>query len=58
MALLGDKAWYLAKWLDRIVPDVDVEGVKLERAHSFTPSTDRAEEAPDGDTGQVPQPVS
>lgn len=31
MALLGDKAWYLPKWLDRILPDVDVEGAKLER---------------------------
>ena len=29
MHLLGDKAWYLPKWLDRILPDVDVEGSKL-----------------------------
>ncbi|WP_028474489.1 MMPL family transporter [Nocardioides alkalitolerans] len=33
MYLLGDKAWYLPKWLDRILPDVDVEGEKLDRAH-------------------------
>lgn len=32
MALLGDKAWYLPKWLDRILPNVDIEGQKLERA--------------------------
>lgn len=32
MHLLGDKAWYLPKWLDRILPDVDVEGAGLERA--------------------------
>src|SRR5690606_9620974 len=25
MHLLGDKAWYLPKWLDKILPDVDVE---------------------------------
>ena len=31
MALLGDKAWYLPKWLDRILPNVDIEGSKLER---------------------------
>ncbi|MBJ8346161.1 MMPL family transporter [Antrihabitans sp. YC2-6] len=31
MALLGDKAWYLPKWLDRILPNVDIEGAKLER---------------------------
>ncbi|AUS77035.1 RND transporter [Actinoalloteichus sp. AHMU CJ021] len=34
MHLLGEKAWYLPKWLDRIMPDVDVEGASLERAHS------------------------
>jgi RND superfamily putative drug exporter len=33
LSLLGDKAWYLPKWLDRILPDVDVEGAKLERDH-------------------------
>jgi RND superfamily putative drug exporter len=33
MALLGDKAWWLPKWLDRVMPDVDVEGAKLERSH-------------------------
>ena len=31
MALLGDKAWWLPKWLDRILPNVDVEGEKLTR---------------------------
>ncbi|MFM5904920.1 MAG: MMPL family transporter, partial [Micrococcales bacterium] len=33
LSLLGDKAWWLPKWLDRILPDVDVEGAKLERDH-------------------------
>jgi RND superfamily putative drug exporter len=31
MYLLGEKAWWLPKWLDRILPDVDVEGAQLER---------------------------
>jgi putative drug exporter of the RND superfamily len=31
MSLLGEKAWWLPRWLDRILPDVDVEGAKLER---------------------------
>ncbi|WP_120519772.1 MMPL family transporter [Arthrobacter celericrescens] len=31
MYLLGDKAWWLPRWLDRILPDVDVEGASLER---------------------------
>ncbi|MGW0041668.1 MMPL family transporter [Rhodococcus sp. NPDC003348] len=31
MALLGDKAWWLPKWLDKILPNVDIEGEKLRR---------------------------
>ncbi|WAH98315.1 MMPL family transporter [Arthrobacter sp. MMS18-M83] len=31
MYLLGEKAWWLPRWLSRILPDVDVEGAKLER---------------------------
>jgi RND superfamily putative drug exporter len=33
MHLLGEKAWWLPRWLDRILPDVDVEGARLERSH-------------------------
>lgn len=33
MHLLGRSAWWLPKWLDRILPNVDVEGAGLERAH-------------------------
>ncbi|MER7536084.1 MMPL family transporter [Streptomyces sp. NPDC097704] len=29
LALLGHKAWWLPKWLDRILPNVDVEGESL-----------------------------
>ena len=29
MFLLGDRAWWLPKWLDRIVPNIDVEGEAL-----------------------------
>ncbi|GLY06622.1 MMPL family transporter [Actinoplanes sp. NBRC 101535] len=31
MTLLGRTAWYLPRWLDRVLPDVDVEGEKLRR---------------------------
>lgn len=30
--LLGDKAWWIPRWLDRLLPDLDVEGSKL-RSH-------------------------
>lgn len=29
MKLLGDKAWWMPRWLDRILPSFDVEGVGL-----------------------------
>ncbi|MEV8530534.1 MMPL family transporter [Streptomyces sp. NPDC051211] len=29
-ALLGKSAWWLPRWLDRLLPNVDVEGAKLE----------------------------
>jgi putative drug exporter of the RND superfamily len=31
MALLGRSAWWLPRWLDRLLPNVDVEGEKLRR---------------------------
>ncbi|WP_062519931.1 MMPL family transporter [Demequina silvatica] len=33
MHLVGEGAWWMPKWLDRILPNVDVEGAALERAH-------------------------
>ncbi|WP_166980148.1 MMPL family transporter [Paramicrobacterium fandaimingii] len=31
LALLGDKAWWMPKWLDRVLPSFDVEGEGLAR---------------------------
>jgi RND superfamily putative drug exporter len=45
MHLLGDAAWWLPKWLDRILPNVDVEGASLERTHPMHP-TDEPELEP------------
>ncbi len=33
MHLAGDAAWWIPRWLDRILPDIDVEGAGLERHH-------------------------
>jgi hypothetical protein len=42
MTLLGKVAWYLPKWLDKVLPNVDIEGEKLlaslEKAHAGTAS--------------------
>ncbi|MGC2998370.1 MMPL family transporter [Streptomyces sp. G35A] len=40
LALLGTKAWWLPKWLDRILPNVDVEGEGL-RARDAAGDEDR-----------------
>lgn len=34
MHLFGTTAWWLPKWLERILPNVDVEGARLERTHT------------------------
>lgn len=31
MALLGENAWYLPRWLNRLLPNVDVEGERLKQ---------------------------
>ncbi len=38
MSLLGDRAWWLPRWLDRHLPDVDVEGQRLAQRLDETPS--------------------
>ena len=35
MHLAGDRAWWLPRWLDRLIPNVDVEGAALERQHPY-----------------------
>lgn len=51
MTLLGHHAWYLPAWLDRIMPNVDLEGTGLERDHPLTVTDDDVD-------GRAPQPVS
>ncbi|MDN3262806.1 MMPL family transporter [Streptomyces sp. CSDS2] len=36
LALLGRRAWSLPRWLDRLVPDLDVEGERLEGSRRGT----------------------
>ncbi len=46
MELLGDKNWWLPRWLDRILPNVDVEG------HAPPPEEDAVE------LDEEPEPIS
>ncbi|AEM80180.1 MMPL family transporter [Streptomyces violaceusniger] len=41
LALLGDRAWWLPKWLDRLLPNVDVEGEALSRRQEADQEADR-----------------
>lgn len=34
MHLMGDAAWWLPRWLDRILPDLDIEGASLDRTEA------------------------
>lgn len=38
LALLGDRAWSLPRWLDRITPKVDIEGANLRLADAGEPN--------------------
>jgi RND superfamily putative drug exporter len=40
MTLAGDWAWWLPRWLDRLIPNVDVEGASLERRHPHVAADD------------------
>ncbi|MDO9174583.1 MAG: MMPL family transporter, partial [Actinomycetota bacterium] len=53
MELLGDRNWWIPKWLDRILPHLDVEG------HDRTPTpVTAAETAPDQAPDAEPEPVT
>ncbi|WP_413808562.1 MMPL family transporter [Streptomyces sp. OE57] len=65
LALLGDRAWWLPKWLDRLLPKVDVEGEALgRRAESESgPGSgsgpgSRSGPGPDSGSGAEPDPES
>jgi RND superfamily putative drug exporter len=49
MHLLGRAAWWFPTWLDRILPDVDVEGAKLERGHATATPQDARPQHPEVD---------
>ncbi len=44
MELLGDKNWWIPKWLDRILPNIEVEGHDAIEEEPHEPPADRDEE--------------
>ncbi|MFG3289159.1 MMPL family transporter [Streptomyces sp. NPDC048179] len=53
MALLGDRAWWIPGWLDRILPHVDIEGESLRRVDIEGESLRGAVTPPPADAGTV-----
>ncbi|MGW1430362.1 MMPL family transporter [Streptomyces sp. NPDC002431] len=49
LALLGHRAWWLPRWLDRILPNVDVEGEGLRKQLDETPGHGPGDGAGGGD---------
>jgi RND superfamily putative drug exporter len=41
MTLLDRRAWWLPRWLDRLVPNLDLEGAALQRGHNSRHVTER-----------------
>jgi RND superfamily putative drug exporter len=42
VTLLGDRAWWLPAWLDRLLPDVSLEGHLVEGLDDKTADEERA----------------
>ncbi|WP_194903862.1 MMPL family transporter [Catenulispora rubra] len=59
LALLGERAWWMPRWLDRLLPKVDVEGKALERVPATERDADEADTShqDDRDVDWQRQPV-
>ncbi|WP_282699807.1 MMPL family transporter [Streptomyces sp. CC219B] len=53
MALLGRRAWHLPRWLDRITPDVDIEGTNLPQPATDTHTQAHTDTDTDTDTDKA-----
>ncbi len=64
MSLLGTSAWWFPKWLDKITPNIDIEGsehlAKLAAAEAEAAAASTAKGHPDGvgDTDKSPVPTA
>ena len=59
LALLGERAWRLPRWLDRILPHVDIEGEALTKHREVPPTHDAdSDDADSDDATDERQPAS
>ena len=61
MSLLDAHAWWIPGWLDRVMPNIDIEGAehlaKLDRARAVDDAQDEAGPAEPGPAEPAPEPV-
>lgn len=57
MAMFGDTAWWLPRWLDRLLPILDIEGDKLIRSLRATDQRDTDAQAPETKRSQDSSPA-
>ncbi|WP_406517189.1 MMPL family transporter [Streptomyces sp. NBC_00134] len=59
LALLGRSAWWLPRWLDKLLPNMDVEGEKLHKSltPASSPAAEDEHEDRDNDEDRELQPV-
>ncbi|WP_067531882.1 MMPL family transporter [Nocardia crassostreae] len=48
LVLMGPWSWWMPKWLDRILPDIDVEGTKLRELQEAATAVDLSKQEPVG----------
>lgn len=53
MYLMRESAWWLPKWLDRILPNIDIEGENLHRPHLAGHYNDDGDDPSDSDGDQT-----
>ena len=53
LALLGRSAWWLPRWLDRLLPDVDVEGERLQAPQPASQAGGPADGSPPAAVGDA-----
>jgi RND superfamily putative drug exporter len=46
MRLMGDASWWLPRWLDRLLPHLDIEGEQLLPAPEYAPGRQPVPEYP------------
>ena len=55
MELLGSRNWWFPKWLDRIVPTLNVEGHELEQLHASLGDNNAVAVEPTDELGAAPE---